>query len=304
MPSAEQPRSRPAAAQPATGVPARAERVPPDAIPGRRELSPEEVLKWRALKRQIQLRAGLCCEGYKDRVLQRRVAVRMRARGVDTHADYSALLERDPQEYVELLDTVTINVSKFFRNASMWVILRDRVLPELARREGEVRIWSAGCAAGEEPYSIAILVRQLAEARRIDAGRVKILATDVDAGALEAAKRAEYGAFAFTEMSDSTRTRWFRGPKRDRLRAEILAMVRFERMDLMSGSLPRDQDLILCRNVLIYFERPVQLALFERFHQALLPGGYLQLGKVETLFGATAGMFATVSARERLFRRV
>lgn len=278
--------------------------TPAAAIPGRRELSPDETLKWRALKRQIQMRAGICCDGYKDRVLQRRVAVRMRARGVQTHADYAALLERDPQEYVDLLDTVTINVSKFFRNASMWVLLRDRVLPELARREEpEIRIWSAGCAAGEEPYSLAILVRQLAEARRIDAGRVRILATDVDPGALDAAWRAEYGAFAFTEMSDSTRARWFFGPQRNRLKDEIRDMVRFERVDLMNDPLPQDQHLVLCRNVLIYFERPVQLSLFERFHDSLVPEGYLQLGKVETLFGTTAGLFRTVSARERLFQR-
>lgn len=278
--------------------------VSPESIPGRRALNPDEILKWKALKRQIQHRAGLCCDGYKDRVLQRRVAVRMRARGVDTHADYSVLLERDPGEYAILLDTVTINVSKFFRNASMWVLLRDRVLPELARREaGEIRIWSAGCAAGEEPYSLAILVRQLTESRRIDGTRVRILATDVDAGALEAARRAEYGAFAFTEMADSTRTRWFKGPDRSRLRPEIVEMVRFERADLMNAALPQDQHLILCRNVLIYFERPVQLTLFDRFHQALAPAGYLQLGKVETLFGATSGMFTTLSARERLFQK-
>jgi len=276
----------------------------PAAVPGRRALTPDETLRWQALKRQIQLRAGLCCDGYKDRVLQRRVAVRMRARGVESHADYSTLLESDPREYVDLLDTVTINVSKFFRNASTWVQLRDRVLPDLARRDDrEIRIWSAGCASGEEPYSIAILVRQMAEARGIDADRVRILATDVDPGVLDAARRAEYGAFAFSEMSDSTRTRWFAGPERDRLRPEVRSMVRFERSDLMNGSLPREQHLILCRNVLIYFERPIQLELFKAFHTALVPGGYLQLGKVETLFGTTSGLFTTVSARERLFQR-
>lgn len=80
-------------------------------------------------------------------------------------------------------------------------------------------------------------------------------------------------------------------------------MVRFERNDLMNGAQPADQNLILCRNVLIYFERGVQLGLFDRFHASLVPGGFLQLGKVETLFGATSGMFTTVSARERLFQR-
>lgn len=272
-------------------------------IPGRRELSPEETTRWRALKRQIQLRAGICCDGYKDRVLQRRVAVRMRARGIRNHADYSILLEHDPDEYAVLLDTVTINVSKFFRNAGTWVLLRDKVLPDLAHNDGEIRIWSAGCAAGEEPYSLAILVRQAAEARRLDAARVRILATDIDPGALEAARRAEYGPHAFTEMAHNTRMRWFTGPKRDRLRPEIRDMVRFERRDLMKEVLPSDQHLILCRNVLIYFERPIQLGLFDRFHDALAPRGYLQLGKVETLYGARSGLFKTISPRERLFQR-
>lgn len=273
-------------------------------IPGRRELSSEERLVWRALKRRIQLRAGICCEGYKDRVLQRRVAVRMRARGIHNHSDYSALLERDPDEFAALLDTVTINVSKFFRNAGTWVLLRDRVLPDLARRDDEeIRIWSAGCAAGEEPYSLAILIRQAAEKRRLDATRVCILATDIDPAALDSARRAEYQPHAFTEMAHATRTRWFTGPQRNRLRPQIRDMVRFKRFDLMKEDMPAGQHLILCRNVLIYFERPIQLALFDRFHEALAPGGYLQLGKVETLSGARSTLFDTISARERLFQR-
>ena len=271
---------------------------------GRGDLSPRDAAEFRSLKRLIQSRAGLCTEGYKERVLRRRIAVRMRAKGVKSFAAYASLLQKDAEEYQRLVDTVTINVSKFFRNASTWMLLRDRVVPELFELDSPtVNIWSAGSAAGEEAHSIAILLCQHAEDHGLDLERFRILATDIDADALEQARRAEYGALAFTEMSDTTRARWFEGHRLDRLRAEVRSMVQFERLDLMTGAFPRGQHVIFCRNVLIYFERKFQHELFERFHAALAPGGYLQLGKVETLFGAAPGLFETISARERLFRR-
>jgi chemotaxis methyl-accepting protein methylase len=271
---------------------------------GRGELAPRDAAEFRGLKRMIQARAGLCCDGYKERVLRRRIAVRMRAKNVKTFGAYAALLKRDPTEYQRLLDTVTINVSKFFRNASTWVLLRDVVIPELWNSSHErVRIWSAGSAAGEEAYSIVILLLQHAEGSGQGIDRFDILATDIDSDALEQARRAEYGAFAFTEMAEATRDRWFEGEKKNLLRDEVKQHVRFEKLDLMLGEFPADQHLILCRNVLIYFERTVQHAMFRKFHEATAADGFLQLGKVETLFGAPPGLYETVSARERLFRK-
>jgi chemotaxis protein methyltransferase CheR len=271
----------------------------------RGELGPSDAVEFRGLKRLIQARAGLCCDGYKERVLRRRIAVRMRTAGTETFSAYAALLERDPTEYERLVDTVTINVSKFFRNASTWVLLREQVLPELWQSSDErIRIWSAGSAAGEEAYSMAILLLQQAEQSGSGIERFDILATDVDPDALERARRAEYGAFAFSEMADETRARWFEGPDLNRLRDEVKRHVRFEQLDLMKDPFPEERHLVLCRNVLIYFERGVQHHLFRRFHECTAASGYLQLGKVETLFGAPPGLYETVSARERLFRKV
>lgn len=272
---------------------------------GRGDLAPRDAAEFRGLKRMIQARGSLCCDGYKERVLRRRIAVRMRAKGVDSFAAYAALLKRDPLEYQRLVDTVTINVSKFFRNASTWVLLRDTVIPELWQSDRErIRIWSAGSAAGEEAYSVAILLLQHQEQHGPGMERFDIVATDIDADALAQARRGEYGPFAFTEMADETRERWFEGTNRDRLRDEVKRHVRFAKLDLMRGGFPGDQQLVFCRNVLIYFERDVQHTMFRRFHEAITPGGFLQLGKVETLFGAPSGLFETVSARERLFRRL
>jgi chemotaxis methyl-accepting protein methylase len=284
-------------------MPDSAPRPEPHAL-ARGELSPRDAAELRALKRQIEDRIGLRCDGYKERCMRRRIAVRMRARDVHAYGDYAALLEQDPAEYHRLLDAVTINVSKFFRNAEAWALLRQLVIPQLvAQRATHIRLWSAGAAAGEEAYSLAILLLEHAEKHGTDLGRFDILATDVDYGTLEAARRGEYNEFAMLETPREIRERWFEGDKLLRVRPQVRRMVRFQEMDLIRDEYPRDQHLILCRNVVIYFERDVQESVFKRLHAALAPGGWLLLGKVEALFGATLRSFTTVASRERLFRK-
>ncbi|HEX9108602.1 MAG TPA: protein-glutamate O-methyltransferase CheR [Longimicrobiales bacterium] len=271
------------------------------------DLHEEDKQELADLKRFVESNGGLRITGYKERCLRRRIAVRMRARGTHRYADYEALLRRDPAEYQRLLDTVTINVSKFFRNPEVWRAVEHHVLPTLFAQEGsEVRIWSAGCAGGEEPYTIAILLQEYAERHHLQSrlGRFRIRATDIDRASLAAAQRGEFGDFAFTEAPDGMRQRWFEGPRQARLRAEIQQRVQFETVDLLRDRLPTGQHLVFCRNVIIYFEREVQEQLFQRFHEALAPGGFLVLGKVETLFGPAAMAFSAVANRERIFRKV
>jgi chemotaxis methyl-accepting protein methylase len=267
-------------------------------------LSDEDALELSALKQLIEERSGFHCAGYKEKCLRRRLAVRMRARAVHRYSDYCAVLESDPDEYRRLLDTVTINVSKFFRNRDVWELLRTRVLPELARAPGrEIRIWSAGSAAGEEAYSLAMLVLEMARERPLDVDRFRIIGTDIDRATLDVARRGVYGPFAFTEIDPVLRERWFEGDQLDRVRHEVRRLVTFEPLDLIKDPFPERQHLILCRNVIIYFERPIQEAMFGRFHAALASDGFLVLGKVETLFGETSRTFRTVAARERVFQK-
>jgi chemotaxis protein methyltransferase CheR len=268
------------------------------------ELSARDAAELSDLKRLIEGRSGFRCDGYKERCLRRRIAVRMRAREVHAFAEYGALLEDDPAEYGRLLDAITINVSKFFRNAEVWSLLDRSVIPHLATLDApRVNLWSAGAAAGEEAYSLAILLREHAEHHGTDLTRFHILATDIDRTTLDAARRGEYGDFAMTETPRAVRERWFEGERHDRIKPEIRRMVEFAELDLMGGGYPENQHLILCRNVVIYFERPVQEAIFRRFGEALAPGGFLLLGKVEALFGDALRSFQTVASRERLFRR-
>jgi chemotaxis methyl-accepting protein methylase len=264
-------------------------------------LSERDADELRLLKAIIQRQLGLRCDAYKEPCLRRRLAVRMRARAVHSYAEYGQLLSREPEEAEQLLDAITINVSKFFRNREVWDTLRRKVVPELFRMSPrQVRLWSAGCAGGEEPYTLAMVLWQYAEEHNLlqQLRRFDILATDIDPTVLEQARNGGYNDFAFGEITEADRRRFFEG---SRPREEIRRMVRFEQLDLMSDPLPRGLHLLVCRNVIIYFERSIQERLFQQFHESLLPGGFLLMGKVESLFGQSGKLFQPLASRERIF---
>jgi chemotaxis protein methyltransferase CheR len=268
------------------------------------ELSESDARELAQLKEQIKRRVRFHCDGYKEKCLRRRIAVRMRARGVHSYSDYGTLLEHDEAEYERLLDTLTINVSKFYRNPDVWQVVRDRVLPQLlALPDPVINIWSAGAASGEEPYTISMLVREYSVEHGISPDRFRIVGTDIDRESLAFAHRAEYTDFAMGDIDPEIRERWFDFDGVYRLRPEVRTNVSFGTLDLMRDPYPTDQHLIFCRNVIIYFEREVQQQLFHRFYDALVPGGFLVLGKVEALFGAASGLFETVANRQRVFRK-
>ena len=260
-----------------------------------------------ALKEQIQRRSGLFCGGYKENCFRRRLAVRMRARGVHAYTEYARLLDTDPEEYARLLRAITINVSRFFRNPEVWAAVRDRVLPALKQLGGPaVNFWSAGAAAGEEPYTLAILASEAARRGRGPATeRVRILGTDIDPDALAAARRAVYPPLGLEDTDPAVRTRWFQSAPGGTVRPleAVRRMVSFSRHDLLSDSYPRGQQLIVCRNAIIYFERAAQEAVLLRLMEALAPGGFLVLGKTESLVGRMGAELETVSVPARIYRR-
>jgi len=260
-----------------------------------------------ALTAKIATDRGFGCASYKDKCLRRRIAVRMRARGVHTYADYARVLDSDHAEYEKLLDALTINVTKLFRNWETYSVLRDRVVPALwALPDPQLSVWSAGCSSGEEPYSLAALFHEHAE--RAGVGplaerRVQVLGSDIDARSLEAADRGTFEESDFSETPAELRRRYFAPAAPFTIVPEVRRMVRFERRDLLAEDAPKGQHhLICCRNVLIYFDRDTQERLFQKFREALAPTGYLVLGKVETLLGAARTRFAAVDGRERIFR--
>lgn len=251
---------------------------------------------------------GFRCASYKDKCLRRRIAVRMRARGLFTYAEYSAMLDGDLREYPKLLRALTINVTKFFRNWETYNALAQKILPELwSGTDGPLGVWSAGCSSGEEAYSTAVLFHQHAEsiAALDDLSRVTITGTDIDDDCLGTAQRGLYGEASFTETPVAIRERYF--PLVAGLRSvipQVKKLATFTTGDLLQDAPPAASfDMILCRNVIIYFDQPAQEKLFAEFHACLRPGGVLVLGKVETLLGPMRDLFRPVSARERIFRK-
>ena len=261
--------------------------------------APQDERAFLALTQQISATRGVSCESYKDKCLKRRIAVRMRARGVHTYDDYSRLLDQDAREYQELLDALTINVTKFYRNAETWNALRPHLAALWAARRGRIRIWSAGCASGEEPYTIAVLLAETAGSDPPE--QACIDATDVDRLSLERTRQAQYPDSAFTEMPADLKRRYFSGGQPV---PGVRGLVHIAAHDLMREPPPRaPYDLIVCRNVVIYFERQAQERLFQVFVDALAPGGVLLLGKVETLFGPARERLTLVDPRERIYTK-
>jgi chemotaxis methyl-accepting protein methylase len=257
-----------------------------------------------ALTAKITRERGFGCASYKDKCLKRRIAVRMRARGVHTYRDYARVLDADAHEYDRLLDALTINVTRFFRNPEAWDAV-DAMVPALLTAAKEpLRVWSAGCASGEETYTLAMIFHRRAAALGRRARAVGIIGTDIDKASLDTAERGAYEAAALTDMPDEMRRAYFGGGPPYTVPAEVRALVRFQRHDLLAQPVPGGPfDLIVCRNVTIYFDRKSQESLLDKFHGALAPGGLLVQGKVETLVGAARTRFETVDARERIFRR-
>jgi chemotaxis protein methyltransferase CheR len=231
----------------------------------------------------IQLPAG------KESLVRSRLAKRLRALGLSTVQQYLDVVERDATraELAEMVDVLTTNKTSFFREIDHFRLLQDVVLPEFARTGAPIRIWSAGCSTGEEPYTIAMVVRGTLGSA---ASRVRILATDISARVLARARDATYDADALDDVPDAVRRAHFEavGAPADRVRITpaTAALVQFARLNLM-GDWPMKGpfDAIFCRNVMIYFDKPTQERLVARYSALLAPGGYLFVGHSESLSG-------------------
>jgi chemotaxis protein methyltransferase CheR len=270
-------------------------------------MMPADDAAFAALTRKISREAGLSLHAYKDKCLRRRIAVRMRACGVHTYADYQVVLDGNPAEYERLKDAITINVTRFYRNADTWNLLRAGLLDEICDRDGgEVRAWSAGCASGEEPYTLAVLMAdhfdRQGRSERLE--KVTVDATDIDRNCLARAQAGRYRREALAEIPSDLTERYFENDGAGyRVIERVRSRVVVRSLDLSSQPPPgRNYQLILCRNVVIYFGRSTQERVFLSFAEALAPGGILVLGKVETLFGPARDRLTLLDPRERVYR--
>jgi chemotaxis protein methyltransferase CheR len=245
---------------------------------------------------------------YRPQVLKRRLELRLHSTGCNNYWDYILLLNKDPHEYDRLITVLTIKESYFFRDTEVFELLQNGVIPEIIsqkRTNGarKIRAWSCGAALGQEAYSMAILFRDVLGNRAKDFN-IKILATDIDKDALEKAPWGSYDARALRNMAPHLLFKFFTlSQDRYLVNDAVRSLVSFERHDVASGIPKYGMDLVLCRNLLIYFQKELQEEVLHNLHNALNPGGFLVLGKTETLPGQVRGHFEIVDLAERIYRK-
>jgi chemotaxis protein methyltransferase CheR len=246
------------------------------------------------LRNLVKEHTGINLSEHKQEMLYSRLSRRLRVLKLHSFADYYKLLKRDPgDELMQFVNAVTTNLTAFFREPHHFEFLARKLLPELARskvREQRIRIWSAGCASGEEPYSIAMVIRENLPSH----WDVKILATDLDSSMVERGKAGIYTLERVQGISAERVKKWFKqtltpnGSYQMQVIPELKEMITFKTLNLMSEWPMRGPiDIIFCRNVVIYFDKPTQRILFDRFANLLGKEGHLFVGHSENLFQLT-----------------
>ena len=282
------------------------ERVEDDSEqPAVTDAPPESNPEWSGLLGYLQAARGFDFHGYKSASLARRIRKRMDTIGVDSFGRYQDFLEVHPDEFANLFNTILINVTSFFRDPAAWEVVRTVAIPEImaAKAPGEfIRVWSAGCASGEEAYTLAmILAEELGEEQF--RSRVKIYATDIDEDALNTARYAVFPTRQIDGISPELLSKYFeRGEQLYTFRKELRRQVIFGRHDLINDAPISRIDLLTCRNTLMYLNSETQARVLNRLHFALNQGGFLLLGRAETLMASGHG-FVTVDLKRRLSRK-
>jgi len=259
-----------------------------------------------ALLDYIQGNRGVDFRGYKRTSLRRRITLRMSAIEVNSFGAYQSHLEADPGEFESLLNTVLINVTSFFRDTEAWEVLKSEVIPKLiAQSEPDkpIRIWSVGCASGQEPFSIAMLFAEVLGTSEF-CNRVKIYATDLDEEALKVARIATYAPRDIEGVPPELLERYFeRRNNHYVFERELRKCVIFGRHNVVHDAPISRIDLLICRNLLIYLEADTQGVVLPRLHYSLNGEGFLFLGKAETQL-ARSPLFKAVEMKHRIFAKV
>jgi len=263
----------------------------------------EEADGLRSLLTLLRVRTGHDFSSYKQGTVLRRVGRRMLVHGVATLSEYAKFLRDSPEEAGVLLSELLISVTSFFRDAQAYEALERRVIPQLfagKQSSDQLRVWIAGCATGEEAYSVAMLLAEAAGALAAPPS-IQVFGSDLDERAISIAREGVYSEADVADLSEERLRRFFaRDQGRYRVRRELRDMLLFAHHDIIKDPPFSHLDLVVCRNVLIYLNRPMQQRLIETFHFALRPGGYLFLGGSETAEGAS-DLFAPFDKAARIY---
>jgi len=267
--------------------------------------SPETSPEFEALLNYLKQNRGCDLTGYKRSTLRRRFQHRMQTIKINNYQSYLQYLQSDPEEYQSLLNDVLINVTSFFRDQEVWDYLASEIIPRIiASKEPTepIRVWSAGCASGQEIYSLLML---LAETLGIETclKRVQAYATDLDEVALRQARKGTYSDLEIMGIPEHWLEKYFEQTEKGYVfNAQLRRTIIFGHHDLAQDAPMSKIDLLMCRNVLIYFNTQAQESILVRFHFALKNTGFLVMGKAETLVNRRL-IFNSINLKQRVYRK-
>ena len=253
----------------------------------------------------VQKKRGLDLSYFKPAFLSRRIGVRMKMLNMTNSSKYAELLNSDLNEVGTLYDSLSINVTKFYRDKKVWQIFGKKIIPELLKDNSsneKLRIWSCGCASGEEPYSLAIM---FSEAYQNPISKFKIIATDINSKAIQHARVGIYTPDNLKNLDALLITKYFEKTNDGNYKIidEIKDLVSFNLADITTFPISY-LDLIFCRNLLIYYGKDAQDLIFKKFHTVLKPNRYLVLGMDETLWGhKLQNSFSSLNSRDRIYQK-
>lgn len=239
-----------------------------------------ETDNYEKFKKDILQLAGIDLNSYKEKQMRRRINTLITKNNVKTYNDYVALIKKDKEKFDQFINFLTINVSEFYRNPDQWKILEGQVFPELIKKFGKnLKIWSAACSTGDEPYSLV-----MALSRQVPLANIKIIATDIDNQVLDTARMGLYNEKSIASVPDDLKKKYFtKVGSSYQISGEIKKRVEFKKHDLLKDPYPSGCNLIVCRNVVIYFTEEAKDVIYQKFHKALQPGGVLFIGSTEQI---------------------
>lgn len=232
------------------------------------------------LKKAVFELTSIDLNAYKEKQMKRRIDTLIAKNGIKEYDKYVQLLKADKVRFEEFVNYLTINVSEFYRNPDQWRLMDSEIIPELISRFGKnLKIWSAACSTGDEPYSLV-----MALSKHLPLNQIKIIATDIDKQVIAKAKVGLYNAKSIVGVPDDLKKKYFTqiGPS-FQISNEIKERVEFKEHNLLKDAYPTDCHLIVCRNVLIYFTEEAKEDIYRKFERALKPGGLLFIGSTEQI---------------------
>lgn len=230
-------------------------------------------------KVQIHKKTGIDLSSYKERQMKRRIESMIKRNGKKDFEEYYKLIDSDEVKFNEFINYLTINVSEFFRNPNQWENLKTSVIPDLMAVNSSLKVWSAACSTGEEPYTLVMVLSNF-----FPLNKIRIQAFDIDEEAISKAKMGVYSEKSIANVPEAFKKKFFSKIGQSyKIADEIKRCVEFRKFNLLKDRYPTNYDLIVCRNVMIYFTEEAKDEMYHNFNKALRPGGVLFVGSTEQI---------------------